>query len=57
MTLTSRLPLVCRFSVAGMTRDGVLKRSATEKRQGTKSRWGMCGDAVSSMGIWSRRLD
>jgi len=36
---------------------GALKRSATEKRQGTKSRWGMCGGAASTMGIWSRRLD
>jgi hypothetical protein len=36
---------------------GELKRSAIEKRQGTKSRWGMCGAAASTMGIWSRRLD
>jgi hypothetical protein len=36
---------------------GALKRPATEKRQGTKSRWGMCGGAASTMGIWSRRLD
>jgi hypothetical protein len=33
---------------------GALKRPATEKRQGTKSRWGMCGGAASTMGIWSR---
>jgi hypothetical protein len=30
---------------------GVLKRPATEKRQGTKSRWGMFGGAVRTMGI------
>ena len=36
---------------------GALKRPATEKRQGTKSRWGMRGGAASTMGIWSRRLD
>jgi hypothetical protein len=28
-----------------------LMRPATEKRQGTKSRWGMCGGAASTMGF------
>jgi hypothetical protein len=51
---------LCIVQVFGCRHDesmGVLKRSATEKRQGTKSRWGMCGAAASTMGIWGWRLD
>ena len=45
---------MCYVQVFGRRHDesiGELKRPAIEKRQGTKSRWGMCDGAASTMGI------
>jgi hypothetical protein len=45
------LPLLCRFSDAGMTRAiHALRRPASEKRQGTKSREAGTGGAAGVYG-------
>ena len=50
----SNLTIIAPYKVFGRRHDEsmrALMRPATEKRQGTKSRWGMFGGAVRTMGI------